>query len=130
MPIHTLQTLQKYSYNEYSIKAAERMPRGDQEAALHLANIAASDLVPKQLDKFWKSPNNKMLLQELTRTVAIDFIQDITVILSGYETNGDLVKATCSSFDPHQGQRMITEIDTLSQTIKKADDRLILHYQH
>ena len=117
------------SYNEYSIKSAERMRRGDQEAALHLANIGASDLVPKQLDKFWNSPNNKMLLQELTRTVAIDSITAIDVILSGCETNGDLLKATCSSFD-HQGQRTMLEINTLSQAVEEADDRIILHCQH
>ena len=118
------------SYDEFSIKTSERLRRCGHDASVQLASMTASDTVPKQLDKFWNSPVNKVLLQDLARDIAKISFKHMEVFLSGTCTNDDTVEATCLSVADEHGNRTEIELGHLSLAVEEADDRLVLHCEH
>ena len=53
-----------------SIKGPERISRGD--SSLELAAIQKHTPIPQQIEKFWASSNNKVMLQEFAAKSMID----------------------------------------------------------
>ena len=66
------------SYNETSKKSGEWLRRGGADA-IRLSSLEESTPLPKQMDKFWKCPDNKIDLQLLSRARAISESDDIVV---------------------------------------------------
>ena len=72
------------SFIQGSIKGPERHKRAA-GGAIHLARIQDNTPMPKQLDKFWKSAGNEILLHDLAGSKMTELSQQngITLLLSG-----------------------------------------------
>ena len=72
------------SYLENSIKSSERLRRAGGCDSIVMTEINSDITIPKQMEKFWISPTNKINLQKLvTQMASIPNAIPIPVILSG-----------------------------------------------
>ena len=112
------------SYMNYSVKGPERVSRG--HSSLELAKIEKQTPIPQQIEKFWASSNNKVMLQEFAKGAMIDLAKNIAkdMVLSGVVVNED--QRPCIFV--HHDQNT-SDIDDLNSDIEEADHRLIPHIE-
>ena len=67
------------SYIELSVKAGERIRQSSGVSSIDLAEIYSTVPIPKQINKFWTSGQNKQNLQLLAREVALSSRDNIVV---------------------------------------------------
>ena len=111
------------SYRSDSLKGPERDRRGS--ASLELAKITTDTPIPKQMDKFWASSDNKVLLQNFIADefLRISIAKNNDIVLSG--TLEDQVEKPCKRFSRNSSEWV--EIPSLKSSIEEADHRVIPH---
>ena len=113
------------SYIQGSIKGPERHKRAA-GGAIHLARVRENTPMPKQLDKFWKSAGNKILLQDFASSKMTELSQqnDITLLLSGQVKEDGYQNYCTNAILVNPGYH---EIPELASDLDEADMRLIQH---
>ena len=80
------------SYCELSVKEGERICRAaDCGGEIDVITLSESVPIPKQVEKFWASGENKQALQILTRTVSLRGFKN--VVMSGMVVNEKILQA-------------------------------------
>ena len=115
------------SYIENSIKSSERFRRAGGSESIEMSEITSNIAIPKQIEKFWISPTNKIKLQKLA--IQISSLLDLTIpiILSGYVTDEEIVPA---EYIPKSGSTLAESseiLESLTCKVEEADDRLVIH---
>lgn len=109
-------------YQENSIKAGERLRRMKKDP-IHMTISSSMTALPKDMDAFWSSIQNKNQLQKFFQTYTLqhkDRLSRVTVFLSGM-IGEEALKL-------QKGQ--VTEVPELSSTVEEADERLFIHINH
>jgi len=113
------------SYAKISLKGIERERRANQ-GVIHLSKIESNTPIPQQINKFWSSDSNKVLLQKFAKDVLLDLAKtlSVTVVTSG--VCDDLpTSATIYSCD----EDSYSFIPELQFNYEEADWRIIPHLQ-
>ena len=115
------------SYVENSIKEGERKRRSCVQP-LEYVNLENDTRILVQSDRFWASPNNKEMVQSLSRSylsqAAVN--EGVQIVLSGYvSSNNGIVSCTKINKDGDQVQ-----LSDLNFSLEEADLRLIPHIHH
>ena len=78
------------SYIDYSLKGGERISRtGKSKGVINLAKILSAIKVPEQMDKFWSSEKNKIMIQSFARDKIIELAKALNVNVVMSETVSD-----------------------------------------
>lgn len=107
------------SYKDLSIKDSERIRRGSNHEAIHLADITESVPIPQQMEKNLVSAGNKEKLQLLARKVAN--FDNNRLVLSSMVVNDEIIPSQYMNFNEN------IEIPELNSWEEEADTRIILH---
>ena len=111
------------SYLGLSLKGMERDKRG-KHGVIHLARIDHNTPIPQQMNKFWTSNKNNVLLQKLASTVLLDLGEKtgVMVVSSGVV---DDFPTPATIFSSDDGSCFV--IPELELNYEEADCRLIPH---
>ena len=109
------------SYIEMSLKEGERMRRSDSTSGIDIIGMNKDTPIPKQLDKFWASDENKKNLQMLAQNIlhSQDYCGTSTIITSSVVLNDEVLPAYVGS----------GEAQDLWNWIEEADSRLVVHVE-
>ena len=115
------------SYVENSIKEGERKRRSCVQP-LEYVNLENDTRIPVQSDRFWASPNNKEMVQSLSRSYLsqVTVNEGVQIVLSGnVSSNNGTVSCTKTNNDGDQVQ-----LSDLNSSFEEADLRLMPHIHH
>ena len=99
------------------------------EAPIQVSDISRDTKLPKDMDTFWPSPNNKLKLEDFLRSCMMEhFTQndsDTHVVLSGTVPNGssDGISPNTQSVK----NRKLSQLADLDSDLEEADVRIIPH---
>ena len=111
------------SYRHDSLKGPERDRRGS--SSIELAKITRETPIPRQINKFWSSTDNKVLLQNFISAQFLESAKKMkcNIVLSGILE--DQVERPCQRFISDTCQ--CVEVPELKSCIEEADHRIIPH---
>ena len=111
------------SYRSDSLKGSEGDRRGS--ASLELAKITSITLIPKQMDKFWASSENKVLLQNFItdKFLCLSIDRNHDIVVSG--TLQGQVEIPCKKFSTDSSE--CVEISTLKSCIQEENHCITPH---
>lgn len=109
------------SYFRNSIKSSEHVRRKSSESLILYHDLSGETPLPKQIDKFWSSSENKILVQKFLR----NFILNSSEIFN----NRQLILSNIN--DTPCASNWDIDIDLLQRPdIEEADIKLMLHMKH
>lgn len=111
------------SYRHDSLKGPERDRRGS--SSIELAKITRETPIPRQINKFWSSTDNKVLLQNFISTQFLESAKKMkcNIVLSGILE--DQEERPCHRYISDTSQ--CVEVPELKSCIEEADHRIIPH---
>ena len=112
------------SYFEKSIKSSERLRRRKSECIIY-NNINESIPLPKETDKFWGSPENKILIQTFLRSYIEkneDFFLSQELIFS------TINEIPAKSVNPEKSECYLRLLQC--SDVEEADVKIMVHSQH
>lgn len=117
------------SYLESSVKGGERLRRTCGVNSVDLTELCADVPIPQQMQKFWNSSVNKVMLQGLVRDLVVSTeLVNLDVVLGGCVTDEGVVPAEfLPSGRPTSPSETKETIEALTCDAEEADDRIIMH---
>jgi len=114
------------SYIEKSLKDSERQRR-ERKSPVELHEVSGETPLPREMDRFWPSSDNKVKLESLIHKEALErkwTSPSVEIVVSRFCGPGDSIP--CSS----KKQEVTSRFPELEVSLEEADMRCIPHMMH